>query len=413
MITNTTWVDGPHHGLVWSRGAAMLDAEVDLGIARDLWERLGEEADVSQFLTQLLACTGHEVQSLPAFAVVVPTGTDAAHVTIRGGFTVRLDDGTSLTGSGLTTWMEQRLKAPGPLVISGPTHGVEEADSWDTADRLETGTTGVAREHRRPLMAGLVPCSELTLRADALSESSDAAAVQTDAPAMPADSEAVSARGSDPRPPQEAAAAPVSVTAAPVIAQPIVVGSGPDAPTEVMLTKPPAAGDGWSDEPLDEDDDETVIRPASHPAPRSGEAWGEAGSDPLGDETDQDAATSSDAEDQEGGPYAVVRSTTGLERDLMGTLVVGRRPISPQGGTDHGTADVLRLDASHLSAEHVELRGDPQGVYARDLGSTNGTTLRAADGTVRTLPKDPQRLHSGDVLDLGLGVRLILDGIGD
>ena len=95
--------------------------------------------------------------------------------------------------------------------------------------------------------------------------------------------------------------------------------------------------------------------------------------------------------------YAVVAGETFNLRLLLGeALIVGRA-----GGA--GRAAVARPE---VSKDHVELTLRPEGLYARDLYSTNGT--RVASGTIVELldPDRPQRLRAGDVLNVFDDVRL-------
>jgi transcriptional regulator with AAA-type ATPase domain len=75
-------------------------------------------------------------------------------------------------------------------------------------------------------------------------------------------------------------------------------------------------------------------------------------------------------------------------RQVEGTLVIGRRE---EGRTDGG----LWLDDKRVSSRHVEVEKKGAGVFATDLGSSNGTLLNGKPIS------GPTRLTDGDLIEVG------------
>ncbi len=67
---------------------------------------------------------------------------------------------------------------------------------------------------------------------------------------------------------------------------------------------------------------------------------------------------------------------------------------------------LLALPFGHISGSHLEICVEGWAVFARDVNSTNGTFLLRGQEPPRRVPEDRIQLDSGDVLDLGHGVKL-------
>jgi CRP-like cAMP-binding protein len=80
------------------------------------------------------------------------------------------------------------------------------------------------------------------------------------------------------------------------------------------------------------------------------------------------------------GPSAGLRYEINAPR-----IIVGRRSVDP-------TVDVplMQIDDARVSRHHLEIFAQPDGLYARDLGSANGTWLNG-----RQLSGEPMRLEDG------------------
>ncbi|MBN9186022.1 MAG: FHA domain-containing protein, partial [Microbacterium sp.] len=105
--------------------------------------------------------------------------------------------------------------------------------------------------------------------------------------------------------------------------------------------------------------------------------------------------------------------STGQLVPLDRTVVIGRRPRSTRvTGTDLPHLIAVASPEQDISRSHIEVRVEGDSILVTDLNTTNGTTLRR-------LGTDPVRIHPGertvvvpgDVLDLGDGVTVTVEGI--
>jgi pSer/pThr/pTyr-binding forkhead associated (FHA) protein len=80
--------------------------------------------------------------------------------------------------------------------------------------------------------------------------------------------------------------------------------------------------------------------------------------------------------------------------ELADVTVIGNHP---------GQATLVLADP-RLNPRHVEIMRQPDGFYARDLGSQMGTSCRG-----QRLGPQPFKLHNGDVLILGQNVALLFE----
>jgi pSer/pThr/pTyr-binding forkhead associated (FHA) protein len=86
------------------------------------------------------------------------------------------------------------------------------------------------------------------------------------------------------------------------------------------------------------------------------------------------------------GPSAGVRYEINAPR-----IIVGRR--SPDTNVD---APMVQIDDARVSRHHLEIFARPDGLYARDLGSANGTWING-----RQLSGEPVRLENGAEILVG------------
>ncbi|RNI22280.1 FHA domain-containing protein [Flexivirga caeni] len=109
-------------------------------------------------------------------------------------------------------------------------------------------------------------------------------------------------------------------------------------------------------------------------------------------------------------PLGRLRVSTGEVLDLSRPIVVGR---SPRAGRAAGPAipRLLALPFQHVSGTHLEIDFEGWNVLAIDRHSTNGTYLRREGDAPVRLPEAPTLLVDHDVLDLGHGVQLTMEGL--
>lgn len=103
------------------------------------------------------------------------------------------------------------------------------------------------------------------------------------------------------------------------------------------------------------------------------------------------------------GPAATLRLDGDRVLDLDLPVVLGRSPRP----ADHPGARLVRLPSPQreISAAHLEVRRDGDGLVATDLDSTNGTIVRERDGATRLLRHGASaHVRPGASLDLGDGV---------
>lgn len=95
---------------------------------------------------------------------------------------------------------------------------------------------------------------------------------------------------------------------------------------------------------------------------------------------------------------ALVELDSGERLALETVLVIGRAPAAEADSRAHQWADLSRT----LSKSHVRLEWDGEGLWATDLGSTNGTAIQGPDeehplpAWQRTRVSDGTRLNVGD-----------------
>jgi hypothetical protein len=108
-----------------------------------------------------------------------------------------------------------------------------------------------------------------------------------------------------------------------------------------------------------------------------------------------------------------VRMSTGQVIPLDRTVVIGRRPRSTRvSGTDLPHLVAVDSPQQDISRSHVELRAEGESIVATDLRTTNGTTLlRPGTDPVRLHPGEGTVVVPGDVLDLGDGITVAIEGL--
>lgn len=106
-----------------------------------------------------------------------------------------------------------------------------------------------------------------------------------------------------------------------------------------------------------------------------------------------------------GVPIGWVEASSGQSVELTGTIIVGRQPMAARIEGDR-MPSLLALPFGHISGTHLEICVEGWSVFARDANSTNGTFLLRGQEPPQRVPEERIQLDSGDVLDLGHGVKL-------
>lgn len=463
------WLAGPHIGVVWPSGAAVIDGAVPMPVAERIWTRMRREPQLGTFLKTLAEASGSGFLDLPPFAVVVIDG-GRCHAAVRGeGAVEAVSDagGERVTGAGITTWAEKVLIAPRGLRLV-------------MASGDEPGA---------PLIDGVVRAGALVLgepvRPDAAAPAPAPAAVVPAVPAPvpePAPVESVPAPEPEPQPEQVEPEPVASVPEPASLPEPAEPAPAEPAPAVV-----PGAAETWADPGESVLADDAAARPAppvppappkppAPPAPPEGnpyrslwdasiaidieaaavrdEAEAEASavegrSAQLDGETVADegmvdvdipvrgagaqilarfcdrghpnppertvcfacqSPVGGDARLAERPQLGWVRVDGGETVPLRGPVLAGRNPSS----TALRLAESPRLIAlpyAHVSGTHVAFLLEGWRVMVQDLRSSNGTYLRRHGKPPVRLPEVPYPLVPGDLIDLGKGLFIHLDRI--
>jgi len=84
-------------------------------------------------------------------------------------------------------------------------------------------------------------------------------------------------------------------------------------------------------------------------------------------------------------PVWLLSFDTGEEHLLKGSALVGRQPVAQ---ASHRGAELVRISDPSLtvSGTHLAVTSNEVGVWVEDLGSTNGSEVRTANGRTQALP---------------------------
>jgi len=103
----------------------------------------------------------------------------------------------------------------------------------------------------------------------------------------------------------------------------------------------------------------------------------------------------------------------GREIEIDRTILIGRNPRAERTDAAHlPTLVSIGSDAAGVSRTHTRIFLDGWQVLVEDLGSSFGTSLIAADGTIRRLrPGQPELVRGDSLLDLGGGSEVRIVGV--
>jgi hypothetical protein len=113
-------------------------------------------------------------------------------------------------------------------------------------------------------------------------------------------------------------------------------------------------------------------------------------------------------------PLGMLRASTGQAVELTGVILVGRRPISDRVvGHQVPTLFVLAGASRHISRTQLEIRVEGWTILGRNVSNSNEVPLRRPGEPEVNLARSALLpLAIGDVLDLGDGIHLTLEGPG-
>jgi hypothetical protein len=459
----TLYAPGTTPIAVTPRGFAVLEPGTSAALLGRIRALVAEGRGLGGVIEALTGAYGASLTAIPSFAVALPEG-DGVRIAVRGDFAFEVDAATPerVSGTGVTTWTERVIPAVVRVALTSSEPDASSPAEWEIADGVVLAA-GIVWDAAAPRPSA---APALAKRPDPASAPTAAAAAETPAAAADASDALPETSGAEPTAsvPEipRAAASPVAAIVAPagglIDSVPSLAHAETLLPSDSALSPDDAAPaesglDAWL---MDEDDEEdgaagaagfdeligaTVIRSAddaaerqeaSAPAPQPGPAV--AG--------DHDGATISLAQaralraaasgvaDSNPAPSSAaapldplapprppapgrIRMSTGQVIPLDRTVVIGRRPRSTRvSGTDLPHLVAVDSPQQDISRSHVELRAEGESIVATDLRTTNGTTLlRPGTDPVRLHPGEGTVVVPGDVLDLGDGITVAIEGM--
>ncbi|RFA17399.1 hypothetical protein B7R22_00570 [Subtercola boreus] len=134
------------------------------------------------------------------------------------------------------------------------------------------------------------------------------------------------------------------------------------------------------------------------------------GTDDAAATDDPDTAASASADHPSHGS---IHLSTGDTVTLDRTIIIGRRPRANRVDADRmPTLVTVPSPQQDISRNHLEVRIEGRHVLAVDLETTNGSVLhREGTPPARLTPREPMLLLEGDVIDIGDGVTLTVEGL--
>ena len=111
-------------------------------------------------------------------------------------------------------------------------------------------------------------------------------------------------------------------------------------------------------------------------------------------------------------PLGMLRANTGQAVELTGVILVGREPVSERLVSQQvPTLFVVASPSKLISRTHLEIRVEGWTILGRNVSNTNEVPLRRPGEPEVNLARSALLpLAIGDVLDLGDGIYLTLEG---
>jgi hypothetical protein len=470
----TTYRPGHWYLIVIPGALVALPPDVPGDVVAGLWERMPEQKTLATVVDVLTTHAGGSFAALPSFVAAVAEGSDV-RIALRGDVSAQVSDASGdtheLSGNDVTTWSERFIGGASRIEITVEQSDSEIALPVQSGVVRSAGASAELESSDDTPLGGALGPTPVVAAPDS-SSASDAPAIP-DAPAAPAVIAAVPPVAQVPAvaPAPIAADAPErelesqidSVLASEVtsgaepanaaevenpaedepVVDPIdvpesetatealdVIEDEPEAPAPVHEATLGATGETLA---ADDDFDQlwgatvhSVPGQPAQPAPIVAPA-------PIPVAGDHDGATISAAElralRQEppianDAPTAVlpvtdaaaagrVRVSTGQVVALDRTVIIGRRPRSTRAsGANLPHLIAVESPQQDISRSHLEIRPEGDTVVVIDLHTTNGSTLlRPGADPMRLHPGEQTLVLSGDVVDLGDGVKVAFEDL--
>lgn len=388
-------------------GVVVLEPGSPVSVAAQVRVLVAEGRGLGGVIEALTGAYGASLTTMPSFAVALAEG-GSVRVAVRGGFVLQVESAgpERISGEGVTTWSERVLDGVVRVTVSSK-NASEAAASGSPELPVNDGVILASIVAWEPAGAG---ASSAPTRASARAATP---APQPDAvtPVPPATQASAIPFDGPPVPP----------AVVPASRGDLIDSSSVRSVAHALRSDPPArsgpvevARDAGADDPLLE----TIVRGGELPAtpPAAGDHDGETVSLAQARAMRGRAVPTSSvpplAPPRPRSPGRL-RVSNGQEVALDRTVVIGRRPRSTRvSGTDLPHLVAVDSPQQDISRSHLEVRVEGDSIVATDLRTTNGTTLRRP-GT------DPVRLHPGegtvvvpgDVLDLGDGITVAVEGL--
>lgn len=389
-MTPTRWAAGGLHGLVWARGAALIERSVDPDVVDALWQAVRGVEDLGDFVNALSRATGQGLLGLPSFAVAVVGREDRVQVAARGhvvAYVLAENGDETVSGLGVNTWAERTVIEARAVVLQEP-----EANPGAVERSIESGVVPASSVAFAVTAAGAaapVPVREEVRRVPVI-ETGPSQQRHTPGPTSGGWAVTGGQATLDPSSHTTGSALDPPATNGPDTLPPDTLPPGALAP----VTRGPTPGP--APEPA---------RPAAETVNAVLCVGGHA--NPPQRPTCRICGTALD-----GPTIRIARPSLGRLITPLGEVVHLDEPVivgrAPRAARFRGTEvpRLLTLAHTHISANHLALRLDGWHVLVQDLGSTNGTFLRRTSEAPFRISEEPLVLVPGDVIDLGHGVHL-------
>jgi hypothetical protein len=468
----TIYRPGQWYLIVIPGALVALPPDVPGDVVARLWERMPEQKTLATVVDVLTAHAGGAFASLPPFVAAVAEGSDI-RIALRGGVSARVSTATdahSFSGAEVTTWSERFVGGASRVEITVETvEGTAALPVQSGVVRAAAVSAELETDDDRPLATALGPVPVIEIGATGASA---AVLAGTPAPSI-ADFGGPVPAASDPEPEPAAEPEPEPLTteALPLPDDAAdAADAADDVPEDIAADADDAAAEAPVEEPVDPIDElfgdvgastdaesapavdgativptEVTLAPSTEdfdqlwgatvhsvPTAGAGAAAPTVPPVPFPAQGDHDGATISAAELRalrqqppagDDAPTAVIpvapgatgriRVSTGQVVALDRTVIIGRRPRSTRAsGANLPHLIAVESPQQDISRSHLEIRPEGDTVVVIDLHTTNGSTLlRPGADPIRLHPGEQTLVLSGDVVDLGDGVKVAFEDL--